>query len=58
MINWFEWNKFEPEVRAKVDWTIGRNDAVLKAFVGDIPTWVIPARPGVACAAAANTPAK
>ena len=42
----------------QTDWTIGRNDAVLKAFVGDIPTWAIPARPGVACAAAANTPAK
>jgi hypothetical protein len=58
MINWFEWNKFEPEVKAKVDWTISRNDAILKAFVGDIPTWVIPARPGVACAAAANNPGK
>ena len=58
MINWFEWNKFEPEVKAKVDWTIGNDDVVRKAFVGDIPAWLIPARPGSACAASATTPGK
>ncbi|MDJ0335343.1 glycosyl hydrolase [Salinibacterium sp. G-O1] len=46
MINWFEWNKFEPEVGDDVDWTLGETDDVLSAFVDDLPAWVIPAHLG------------
>ncbi|PRY68603.1 glycosyl hydrolase family 26 [Glaciihabitans tibetensis] len=51
MINWFEWNKFESEVGANVDWTIAGSDTVREAFSSDIPSWAITARSGTPCAA-------
>lgn len=40
MINWFEWNKFEVEVGADVDWTIARDDDTLAAFTRELPGWL------------------
>ncbi|SFN89593.1 Glycosyl hydrolase family 26 [Mycetocola miduiensis] len=40
MINWFEWHKFEPEVRGDVDWTITSDRTVTRAFAADLPEWV------------------
>jgi hypothetical protein len=41
MINWFEWNKLEPEVGAEVDWTVTSTPAIQSAFRGDRPSWLI-----------------
>ena len=32
MINWFEWNKTEPEVASRVDWTVTRRPEIREAF--------------------------
>lgn len=32
MINWFEWDKNEIEVKGRVDWTVTNNPAVRDAF--------------------------
>lgn len=40
MINWFEWDKQETEVGAKVDWTTTRTPAVRDAFTTDLPGWL------------------
>ena len=40
LINWFEWYKFEPDVRARVDWRLVSDAAVRKAFSEDLPPWV------------------
>jgi hypothetical protein len=49
MINWFEWDKYEVEVHARVDWTATVNPAVRAAFDRQLPRWLrfgIPSRPG------------
>lgn len=40
MINWFEWNKYETEVHARVDWTVTHTARVRTAFQHDLPTWL------------------
>lgn len=40
MINWFDWDKFEPEVGGDVDWTLTSDRATTRAFVADIPDWL------------------
>jgi hypothetical protein len=37
MVNWFEWDKHEPEVGVHVDWTAAGTPATRDAFVADLP---------------------
>jgi hypothetical protein len=39
MVNWFEWNKMEPEVGAAVDWTVMEDPAVRSEFSAALPEW-------------------
>jgi hypothetical protein len=40
MINWFEWNKTEPEVASRVDWTATRRPEIREAFTRALPEWL------------------
>ena len=40
MINWFEWNKTEPEVASRVDWTVTRRPEIREAFTRALPEWL------------------
>lgn len=40
MINWFEWDKYESEVNAKVDWAVTDSPAQRAAFRKHLPTWL------------------
>ncbi len=40
MINWFEWDKYEPEVDARVDWTVTNNPQLRRAFTAALPDWL------------------
>jgi hypothetical protein len=40
MINWFEWNKYEAEVRSRVDWTVTQDPAGRAAFTRALPDWL------------------
>jgi hypothetical protein len=37
MIDWFEWDKFESEVGAEVDWTVTRRPDLAAAFAAALP---------------------
>ncbi|MHA7144561.1 glycoside hydrolase family 26 protein [Arthrobacter sp. TmT3-37] len=39
MVNWFEWNKVEPEVGAAVDWTVAEDPDIRSAFTAALPEW-------------------
>ncbi|WP_223263122.1 glycoside hydrolase family 26 protein [Arthrobacter sp. NamB2] len=39
MVNWFEWNKVEPEVGAAVDWTVLENPETRSEFTETLPEW-------------------
>ena len=39
MINWFEWDKNEVEVKGRVDWTVTNTPAVREAFTAALPDW-------------------
>ncbi|GAA2844961.1 hypothetical protein JOE60_001734 [Paenarthrobacter ilicis] len=39
MINWFEWDKNESEVKGRVDWTVTNTPAVRDAFTAALPGW-------------------
>ncbi|BBE24496.1 hypothetical protein MN0502_33790 (plasmid) [Arthrobacter sp. MN05-02] len=39
MVNWFEWNKMEPEVGAPVDWTVLENPTTKNEFTTALPDW-------------------
>lgn len=39
MINWFEWDKDEPEVKGRVDWTVTNTASVREAFTAALPDW-------------------
>lgn len=41
MINWFEWDKFEPEVQADVDWSAVGDADTRKQFRADLPDWLV-----------------
>jgi hypothetical protein len=49
MINWFDWNKYEPEVGSRVDWTLTGTTPTSAAFKTDLPAWAIPAKKVSAC---------
>jgi hypothetical protein len=51
MVNWFEWAKYEPEVKGEVDWTVTRKPLLRSAFAADLPDWVVTASGDQACAA-------
>jgi hypothetical protein len=43
MTNWFEWDKYETEVKAEVNWTVTRRPDLAAAFVAALPSrlrWV------------------
>ncbi|MFP3579046.1 glycosyl hydrolase [Arthrobacter sp. fls2-241-R2A-200] len=40
MINWFEWDKNEVEVKGRVDWTVTNTAAVRDAFKAALPAWL------------------
>jgi hypothetical protein len=49
MVNWFEWDKDEPEIGGRVDWTVTSDPAVRAAYRADLPAWArwaAPPRPG------------
>lgn len=39
MINWFEWDKNEVEVKATVDWTATKDPKVRDAYTATLPDW-------------------
>jgi hypothetical protein len=39
MINWFEWEKTEVEVKGRVDWTVTNTPVVREAFTAALPDW-------------------
>ncbi|MGR0159154.1 glycoside hydrolase family 26 protein [Paenarthrobacter nitroguajacolicus] len=39
MINWFEWDKNEVEVKATVDWTATKESQVREAYTAALPDW-------------------
>lgn len=39
MINWFEWNKYEVEVKAVVDWRSAGTPSVAGAYAAELPEW-------------------
>ncbi len=41
MINWFEWNKYETEVKATVDWTVTRDADTLTKFRDAMPGYLL-----------------
>ncbi|WP_308930067.1 hypothetical protein [Arthrobacter sp. SLBN-112] len=38
MINWFEWDKDEAEVKGRVDWTVTSTPAIRDAFTAALRT--------------------
>jgi hypothetical protein len=46
LIDWFEWDKEEPEIGGRVDWTVTRSARIRSAFRGDLPGWL---RYGAGC---------
>ena len=40
MINWFEWDKQEAEVGARVNWGVSRDGALRDAYRGALPDWL------------------
>jgi hypothetical protein len=55
MINWFEWDKFEPEVGADVDWALTSDQTTNDLFKADLPSWAQFASPPPACTPAIST---
>ena len=45
MINWFEWDKYEVQVHARVDWTVTKVPFVRAAFIRQLPHWLRFGRP-------------
>lgn len=43
VINWFNWDKYEPEVDRRVRWSITTQPEVTEAFREDLPEWLITA---------------
>jgi hypothetical protein len=41
MVNWFEWNKVEPEVGSAVDWTVVEDATVRAEFTAAMPEWYL-----------------
>jgi len=41
MLNWFEWDKYEPEIAGRVDWTLTRDPVLRRAFARALPMWLV-----------------
>ncbi len=41
MVNWFEWDKLEPEVGGDVHWSVANEPKIRKAFIADLPSWLV-----------------
>ncbi|WKK70412.1 glycosyl hydrolase [Rathayibacter oskolensis] len=41
MINWFEWEKFEPEVQDEVSWAVVEDQETRRAFRADLPDGLV-----------------
>jgi hypothetical protein len=42
MINWFEWEKPEPEVDATIDWRLSANPALGRSLLEGVPVdWLL-----------------
>ncbi|MNI69094.1 hypothetical protein D3C73_1248240 [compost metagenome] len=52
MINWFEWDKNEVEVKATVDWTATKDPQVREAYTAALPVWFAFAQTPTACSPA------
>jgi hypothetical protein len=39
LVNWFEWNKMQPEVGAAVDWTAVEDPVIRSEFTAALPDW-------------------
>jgi hypothetical protein len=46
MINWFEWDKEETEVKGRVDWTVTNTPEIRTAFTAALPGWFSYGPPG------------
>lgn len=40
MINWFEWEREEPEINGKVDWAVVSTPAIRSVFKAALPDWL------------------
>lgn len=40
MINWFEWDRDEAEIKGRVDWTITNTPTVREALTTALPDWL------------------
>lgn len=40
MINWFEWRKYEIEIKDVVDWRAAGSPAIRDAFISGLPPWL------------------
>jgi len=54
MINWFEWDKVEPEVGGEVRWSVANRAGTRDAFLGDLPAWLVPAAAPEECTPVAS----
>ncbi len=39
MVNWFEWDKTEPETGGRIDWTVTRDADLAAAYADALPNW-------------------
>ena len=39
MVNWFEWDKDEPETGGRIDWTVTRDAGLAAAYADALPAW-------------------
>jgi hypothetical protein len=42
MVNWFEWDKDEPEIGGDVHWSVANDRDIRSAFTDDLPSWLAP----------------
>lgn len=49
MINWFEWNKTETEVKGTVDWRAAGSPGIRQAYIDALPSWFTFAGPAPHC---------
>ncbi|GIG28974.1 glycosyl hydrolase [Cellulomonas marina] len=52
LVNWFDWDKQEPEVGGVVRWAVSTDPAVAAAFRADLPAWARQADAVIPCAEA------
>ena len=51
MVNWFNWDKYEPEVDATVRWSVSTDQQIADAFREDLPEWMAQADDVASCPA-------